>query len=168
MGSHAQSSYHSLSEQLGVGIAHTMKLSDVNTFTPTARVDYTTVHNNGYTESGAGSLDLIVDSSTVNEMIISTDGKFTHNVDEHTILTANLGVGYDALNKQSSIVSAFAGDPTASFTTLGMNPSPWIARGGLGFVHTEKTTEVTLRYDVDASTSHFVGQTVSARFRWSF
>jgi len=168
MGSNAESSYHSLSEQLGVGIAHTMKLSEVTTFTPTARVDYTTVHNNGYTESGAGALDLIVDSSTVNEMIISADGKFTHNLNEKSIVTANLGVGYDALNKQYTIVSAFAGDPTASFTTLGMNPSPWIARGGLGYVHTEKATEVMLRYDVDASTSHFVGQTVSARFRWSF
>jgi outer membrane autotransporter protein len=168
MGSNAQSNYRSLSEQLGVGIAHTMKLSDVTTFTPTARVDYTTVHNNGYTESGAGALDLIVDSSTVNEMIISTDGKFTHNLNEHSIVTANLGVGYDALNKQYAIVSAFAGDPTATFTTLGLNPSPWIARGGLGYVHTEKATEVMLRYDVDASTSHFVGQTVSARFRWSF
>jgi uncharacterized protein with beta-barrel porin domain len=168
MGTTAQSNYHSLSEQLGAGIAYTMKLSEVSTFTPTARVDYTTVHNNGYTESGAGALDLIVDSSTVNEMIISADGKFTHNLNEGSIVTANLGVGYDVLNKQSSIVSAFAGDPTATFTTLGLNPSPWIARGGLGFVRTEKTTEVTLRYDVDASTSHFVGQTVSARFRWSF
>lgn len=48
-------------------------------------------------------------------MIISTDGKFTHNLNENSIVTANLGVGFDALNKQYSIVSAFAGDPTASF-----------------------------------------------------
>ena len=168
MGSTAQSSYHSLSEELGVGIAHTMSISEVTSFTPSLRFDYTTVHNDAYTESGAGALDLKVNRSIVNEMRTSADGKLTHMVDEHIVLTGNLGVGYDSLAKQTSIVSAFAGDSTASFTTKGFSPSPWIARGGLGFVRTDKSTEVALRYDADASTSHFVGQTVSARFRWSF
>jgi hypothetical protein len=101
-------------------------------------------------------------------MLISADGKYTSKLGENSMLTANLGVGYDALNKQSTVVSAFAGDPTASFTTVGLKQSPWMARGGLGYVHTQNTTEITVRYDVDAKSSHFVDQTVSAKFRWSF
>jgi hypothetical protein len=77
-------------------------------------------------------------------------------------------VSYDALAKQNSITSAYAGDAAASFTTLGLNASPWLARGGLGFVRTQNGTEVTLRYDVDARSSHFVDQTVSAKVRWAF
>jgi hypothetical protein len=168
MGTTAQSNYHSLSEHVGVGAAHTLTLSEVTTFTPSVRADYTTVLNNAYTESGAGALNLNVDKSVVNEMLITADGKFTRKVQENTTLTANLGVSYDALAKQNSITSAFAGDATASFTTLGLNASPWLARGGLGFVRTQNGTEVTLRYDVDARTSHLVNQTVSAKVRWSF
>jgi outer membrane autotransporter protein len=168
MGTTAQSNYHSLSEHVGVGAAHTLTLSEVNTFTPSVRADYTTVLNNAYTESGAGALNLNVDKSVVNEMLLTADGKFTRKVQENTTLTANLGVSYDSLAKQNSITSAYAGDALASFTTLGLNASPWMARGGLGFVRTQNGTEVTLRYDVDARTSHLVNQTVSAKVRWAF
>jgi outer membrane autotransporter protein len=168
MGTTAQSNYHSLSEHVGVGVAHTLILSEISTFTPSMRADYTTVLNTAYTETGAGALNLNVDKSVVNEMLLTADGKFTRKVEENTTLTANLGVSYDALAKQNSITSAYAGDAAASFTTLGLNASPWLARGGLGFVRTQNGTEVTLRYDVDARSSHFVDQTVSAKVRWAF
>jgi len=127
------------------------------------------VHNAAYTETGAGGLNLMVNSSKVEELIFSADGKLSHALQDNTQLTANLGVGYDAMAKQASITSVFAGAPMGSFTTLGMNPSPWIARGGAGVVHKLASgMEVSARYDVDARSSGFTNQTVSVKARWAF
>jgi outer membrane autotransporter protein len=141
----------------------------VTTFTPSLRFDYTTVHGDTYSESGAGGLNLNVDKSIVNEMLISVDGKFTRKVGEHFVLTGNAGVGYDTLAKQNSITSAFAGDlSAASFTTPGLSPSRMQPRGGLGFIRTKNDLEVMIRYDVDTRASHFIDQTLSAKCRWLF
>jgi hypothetical protein len=127
------------------------------------------VQNAAYTETGAGGLNLMVASSNVAELILSADGKFTHTLSDSTQLTGNLGVGYDTIAKQASITSAFAGAPTGSFTTLGMNPSPWIGRGGAGVVRKlANGTEISARYDAETRSSGFTNQTVSVKARWGF
>jgi hypothetical protein len=101
-------------------------------------------------------------------MLISADAKLTRKVSEHIVLTGNVGGGYDTLARKNSISSAFAGAPLANFTTPVMNPSHWQARGGLGLIRTQNDKEFMLRYDVNTRASHFIEQTLSAKFRWSF
>ena len=169
MGTTAQSNYNSLSAHLGAGVARTMVMNEATSFTPSVHADYTMVRNDAYTETGAGGLNLMVNSSNVEELILSADGRITHALQDNIQLTGNLGLGYDTMAKQASITSAYAGAPTGSFTTLGMNPSPWLARGGLGVVRKlNNGVEVTARYDVEARTSGFVAQTVSVKARWAF
>jgi outer membrane autotransporter protein len=169
MGTTAQSNYNSLSAHLGAGLARTQTLNEATSFTPSVHVDYSTVHNAAYTETGAGGLNLMVVSSNVAEFIVSADGKFAHTLSDSTQLTGNMGVGYDAMAKQASITSAFAGAPTGSFTTLGMNPSPWIGRAGAGVVRKlANGTEISARYDAETRSSGFTNQTVSVKVRCGF
>jgi outer membrane autotransporter protein len=167
-GSRANSEYNSLSFHLGAGVAHTLKLNEKTSFTPSVRADYTRVRDSSYTETGAGALNLAVGTNTTEEFILSADAKLTHQLQERTLLTANLGAGYDTMNQQASITAAYAGAPSASFTTQGLKPSAWLVRGGLGVVHTAASgLELTARYDVESRES-FINQTVSAKLRWSF
>jgi hypothetical protein len=84
------------------------------------------------------------------------------------LLTANLGGGYDVLNEQAGITSAFAGDPTAAFITNGIKPSPWLARGGIGLVgKPNDTVEVAARYDFEVRDG-FDNQMASVKVRWAF
>ena len=83
-----------------------------------------------------------------------------------TSVLANLGVGYDVLNNNTSITSAFAAEPGTGFTTRGLDSSPWSQRGGLGLIHsTEQGVEVSLRYDTEHSEG-FLNQTASVKLRW--
>jgi outer membrane autotransporter protein len=169
MGTTAQSNYNSLSAHLGAGVARTMPLNETSSFTPSVHVDYTTVHNAAYTETGAGGLNLMVNSSKVDELIVSADGKFLHALQDNTQLSGNVGIGYDTMAKQASITSAFSGAPAGSFTTLGMNPSPWIARGGVGVVRKLISgTEISARYDAETRSSGFTNQTISIKACWGF
>lgn len=167
-GTTAKADYTSLAATFGAGIGRIYKLNDQTSFTPSVRADYRWIKDQGYTETGAGALNLGVNGRTTDELILAVDGKITHELKPGTTLTANLGLGYDVLNEQSSITAAFAGAPGAAFVTRGLDPSPWMIRGGLGIVSTTQSgMEVTARYDLEHR-SDFLNQTASVKLRWAF
>lgn len=167
-GTTAKADYHSLTATLGGGIGRNYKFSEQTTFTPSVRTDYTWIKDQGYTETGAGALNLNVQGRSTDELILAIDGKVTHQYSSGTTATANLGVGYDVLNKQASVTAVFAGAPTAAFTTNGLDPSPWMLRGGLGFVsNTQSGMEISARYDAEYR-KDFLNQTASVKLRWAF
>lgn len=164
----AASNYTTQTAHAGIGIGKSWVLSDANTFTPSARVDYTRMRDAAYVETGAGALNLNVNARTTDELVFSGDGKFSHKLNDSSTLATNVGLGYDAAAKAASVVAAFAGAQGAAFTTTSMTPSPWIVRGGLGYIHSVKNgPEVTARYDIEHRTG-FNNQTVSAKLRWMF
>ena len=138
------------------------------TFTPSVRADYTWIKDESYSETGAGALNLNVDSRSTDQLILSAGGKLTHTLESQTKLDAYLGVGYDVINDEALITSVFAGGPGASFVTYGIDPSPWIGRAGLGLVHTlQSGMELSARYDTEFR-QDFTNQTASIKARWSF
>jgi outer membrane autotransporter protein len=166
--SRADSSYNSWSGHVGTGLAHTMTLSEKTAFTPSIRADYSYIRSNSYRENGAGVLNLNVDQATNEAFVVGIDGKVSHAINAKVALVANLGVGYDLINDQASLTSAFAGAPTVAFTTKGIDPSPWLARGGFGIVgRVSETTEISARYDFEVRDS-FDNQTASVKVRWAF
>ena len=164
----ASSSYDSWSAHLGAGVSRAYKLNPQTTFIPTLRADYSRIRADGYTESGGPApLLLNVQAETADELILAADAKFNHAMNESTTLFANLGAGYDTLSESASLTSTLAGGG-AAFTTQGIDPSPWLARGGLGFtMKTGAAMEVTARYDIEAR-SDFTNQTASIRVNMPF
>ena len=168
MGQTANSSYDTFTAHAGVGIGHIMPLSSATTFVPSAWVDYTSIHDQSYSETGAGVFNLSVGAHTTQQLILSADGKLVHNLDNSTKFIANAGVGYDTLAKRASVTATFAGAPGMAFDTVGLSPSPWMLHGGIGFVKTVANgMEITAHYDVEGQTG-FINQTVSAKLRWAF
>jgi outer membrane autotransporter protein len=165
LGETAKADYNSLVATAGVGLGRTFKLNESTDFTPSVRTDYTWIKDEGYTEKGS-SANLKVDSRSTDELILGLDGKLSHEFMPGTSVTANLGVGYDALNSQSSITASFAGAPGAGFTTHGLEPSPWLQRAGLGLTtNSDNGVEISLRYDAEHRES-FLNQTASVKLRW--
>lgn len=163
----ALSDYSSGSFHVGAGIGRSIPMSDVTSFTPSFRADYTSIRDKGYVETGAGALNLIVNGKTADELILSVDGKVIHKVSDSGSVIGNLGLGYDLNAKQNAITASFAGGG-AAFTTTGINPSATLVRGGVGYVaNTAGGVEITARYDLEAR-SGFTGQTASVKARWAF
>ncbi|NMQ26742.1 autotransporter outer membrane beta-barrel domain-containing protein [Candidatus Accumulibacter phosphatis] len=163
----ASSHYDNWNAHVGVGLSRDYPLSSATTVTPSARADYVYFRDDGYSESGAGPLDLIVKPQTLEQFVLFANAKLTHALDEKTSLLANLGAGYDTMARQASIVSAFAGGG-AQFTTRGLDLAPWIARGGVGLVvSNSKAIELALRYDFEARES-YINNTASVRFQMPF
>jgi outer membrane autotransporter protein len=164
----AKAGYDGYNVHAGLGIGHNMRLSEQLTFVPSARADYTWISTDAYHEKGAGALNLDVDSNDSEELLLSIDGKLNYSLSEATVISANIGAGYDVIDEDSAITSTYAGAPGAAFRTPGMDMEPWLARAGLGLTHTlAGGTEVSLRYDAEAR-SDFTNQGASLKARWAF
>jgi outer membrane autotransporter protein len=151
-----------------VGLGRVIPFSPQTNVTPSVRVDYTQMRTPGYTETGAGPLNLIVEGSTYKEFLVTADAKASHGIGEHLKLVGNLSAGYDFLNKRAKTASAFTGGGPV-FVTEGMEVSPWIYRAGIGLIYDDKRgMEYTARYDAETRSSGYLNQTISAKLRWAF
>ncbi len=163
----ASSNYDSWNAHAGAGLSRDYLLSPATTVTPSLRADYVYFRADGYSETGAGALNLIVKPQTLEQFVLFGNAKLTQALTPNTTLIANLGAGYDTMARQTSIVSAFAGGG-AQFTTRGLDLAPWIVRGGIGLVvNDSKAMELALRYDFEARES-YINNTASVRLQMPF
>ena len=168
MGSTAKSSYTSHIAHAGIALSHDYVISDATTLTPALRADYSWIRDEGYREKGADALNLDVDSRTTDSLILGLDGELVHAFDARLQATAKLGVGYDVLNEQASITSAYAGAPGLGFVTEGLEPSPWLARAGLGLSYrVSDSAELSANYDAEYR-EDFLSHSASLTARWAF
>ncbi len=164
----AKGDFNSYSLHAATGIGRIIKVGDSTTFTPSARLDYTIINNESYTESEAGALNLRVKSQTTDQLIPALEVKFNHKIDSAFSLTANGGVGYDVLSEQNSVTSSYVGGG-AAFVTDGLESSPWLFRSGAGVTYNvSDSLDLNLRYDREDRGSDFDAQTVSLKARMPF
>lgn len=164
----AESSHASYSAHVGAGLSKQFVLNATTTVAPSIRADYTWLRDDSYRESGAGSLNLDVDSNTTEAFVLMAEGRIRHALSERSQLDANLGIGYDLVNDRSSIVSTYAGAPGQSFATRGIDQSPWIVSGGIGYtMQANRNTQITLRYDAEGR-DDYLNQTASVKANWAF
>jgi len=163
----AKSDYDSWSANAGVAFARSMPIDDVTTFTPSIRADYARIRSDSYHEKGS-PLSLNVEKDTREELILGVDGKLSRAMNDTTTVMANLGIGYDVINDRVGLTSVFAGAPGLAFETKGIDPSPWLLRGGLGLaVNASETLQISARYDFEVR-NDFDNQTASVKARWAF
>ena len=164
----ADGDYNSYSFNIGTGIGRVYDIGQRTTFAPAARLDYNFIHNESYTETGAGGLSLDVKSQNADQLIPAVSAKVIHKLDKSFEVSANAGVGYDLLNDRNSVTSSYVGGG-ASFVTEGLESSPWIVRSGLGLTYKPSDSyDVTVRYDREDRGSSFDNQTASVKLRVPF
>ena len=168
MGTTANSSYDSYSSHVGLGLNHHLRVSERFTFIPLIRTDYIGVMSNAYTESGAGPLNLNVSQQNYNQWLMTTGAKAEYALPNRLKLVGNLTAGYNVINQQVQVTSAFVGGG-GSFVTNGLSLSPWLYGAGLGLVgKTKDNVELSIRYDLQSSSSGYFNQIASARIRFFF
>lgn len=168
VGPNANGQYNSYAGCAGVGLRKQLALGANTSITPTFRIDYLTVQSDAYTESGGGNLSLNVSSQSYNTLYSSVSLRINHQLSDGLTVFGNLGAGYNALDTQAKLTSAFVGGGSA-FQTTGLSVSPWMFDAGLGLGGAvNENLQLSLRYDTSFSASSFVGQMVSAQARFLF
>ncbi|WP_168190871.1 autotransporter outer membrane beta-barrel domain-containing protein [Aquitalea aquatilis] len=146
----ANSSYDSTVFSVGTGIQRSYQLTSSLAFTPELRADYNTIRDSSYNESGAGALNLQVDSRTSEQLTFGLKGKFDYNSGGKTTLFTTVGAGYDAIRANANVTSAYAGASNLSFTTSGAKAPRWSEQVGVGVSQKLNSGwELTGQYDVE-------------------
>ena len=114
MGSTAFASYRSTTGHAGIGIKRLIPLRAGLTLLPTLRLDYGQVGAGAYRETGAGGLDLNVESQTYRELMVQAGLKGVYRIGSNVSLVAEAGLGYNTIRDGLQITAAFAGGATAS------------------------------------------------------
>lgn len=164
----AHGDYGTWSAHAGASLSKAIALGANDALVPALRIDYTQLRSQAYTETGAGALDLNVDSQTSRALVVGVDGRYIHAWGEHSQIEAGIGVGYDTINDAGDLVAAYAGVPGQAFTVAGIGHSPWVLRGGVGYTYkTGQGMDVSLRYDAQGR-SGYLNQLASIKATWSF
>jgi outer membrane autotransporter protein len=124
------------------------------TLAPFARLQGSSVTQNGFTESGAQSLNLNVQQQTTNSLrtLFGLDlaGSVPMGADRTLDLGLRLGWQHEFASTQRPITAALSGAPFAAFTVYGATPQPDSAVVSLRAATTiAASTQIYLRYDGD-------------------
>ena len=165
MGSTALADYSSYTTHAGVDLRKTVTMGPALKLIPSLGVHAAQVSAESYSETGAGALNLQVDSQIYRELTVTAGVKGALRIASHLQLNAHAGVGYNALADQAYVTASYAGDGN-SFVTYGLDPSPWLYSAGIGLTTAgTDALDLSLRYDIQASPTGLLSQSASVSLR---
>lgn len=101
-------------------------------------------------------------------LVTSADLRLDHQFTDKFRASVNVGAGYNILNNQVQVTSAYQGGG-AAFTTKGLQVSPWQYNAGLGLTgRIQKDVEVNVRYDTQFTSTGYSNQMVSGKVKFFF
>ena len=161
----AVADYRSYTGHAGVAVKQLIPVQPGFSVLPSLRLDYAQVQADAYDESGAGGLNLKVDSQRYRELMLSAGVKGAYRIADRIWLTADGAAGYNLLNNRLQISAAFAagGD---SFVTTAFSQSPWLYSAGIGLASRgTDDLDLSVRYGLQTAPSGFLNQTGSFALR---
>ena len=139
--------------------------------TPRGELSWTRISTDGYTETGAGNLNLIVNSADSDLVTVGAGVDLAtriENADGVTVPRISLMANYDLTNDRAESTSTFTGGGSA-FTTQGIDPEKFGMALGLGvdFESNDDETVFSLDYNGDFKSgfdSHMASITLRKNF----
>ncbi len=163
----AKSEYDGWQFQLHSDLARHIQLSEKTAITPYIGASYRYIDVNGYRESGAGALNLIVKDDSFDSLVVSAGVRHQYSATNHLSLITELGLGYDLMADQSNLTSSYAGGG-AQFTTEGIKPAALTYDAAIGVQYKlENGTNINAKYSVNGR-EHFKQGTFKLNARWMF
>jgi outer membrane autotransporter protein len=150
--------------------------ADGFTLTPFASLQYTYMNLRGYTETGAGDIDLIVRPQTYRFLESGLGTKLSHrfDTDDGTAVLPEVHFKwlYEIENPTASDTAAFTATGSSQFTTPGLKPAANTFDVGAGITLLScgcgrRSWSVAAVYDYYWRTDDYSAQAVMLKFRWS-
>lgn len=136
LGGQARADYASHVATFGSSLSQRLEVGQSTQLTPSLRLDYNHIRDEGYRERGSANLApmlLEVQARQSDQLIAGLDTRLDHRLGESgAALRVSVGVGYDLINSDNPQLARFSGAPETAFETSANSASPWLARASLG------------------------------------
>jgi uncharacterized protein with beta-barrel porin domain len=168
-GDTATSDYTSKTASLDLKLARNIKLTDKFTLQPMLEGTYRHFTSPSYSESGAGALNLNVESFSSTELIVGGGAIAYYQLDEDSKLVGNVNVGYDLHDKQQSVTASYQGASGVSYDTNGIDNGPWSYDVGFGYERDiYELSNINVSFNRTGEGSDFTNNTVSMKYVLKF
>ncbi len=168
-GSTATSDYTANVASLDLKLMRDYTVNEKLLLQPIVETTYRYFKTPGYSESGAGALNLSTDASTTTELIAGVGTLAHYKLDQDSKLTGNINVGYDLHDKQQSVTSSFQGASSVSFDTDGIDNGRWSYDVGFGYERDiDESSNINVSYNKTGEGSDFSNNTISAKYLMKF
>lgn len=167
IGRTAQAKYDGDAWHLAVGVSKAYAMNAETTMRPMVALDWRSFKARGYTETGAGALNLQVNAQTAQEAILKVGAQVQQQITPQTQWLARAALGYDLRDQNNAVTARFTGGGVA-FTTEGLPQSRTLGELGVGIRHqASDSMELVARYDL-LIRKGLRDQTASVRLNWAF
>ena len=155
--------------QLEIEAGYHFLYSDNLVISPNIKANYIHIDKQGYTETGAGALNLQVDKVDSDTLFLGfgADIEWQPIESSSTFLDTYLSLGYDVLSEQNITTATLAGGGSR-FATIGIENDPLLIKSGLGLRFIQNQSFTThIHYDVEVR-DNYMSQMVSAHLEYTF
>ena len=167
-GQTAKADYTSRSFYAQVKAVRYYAINDKLTITPAVEGSYRYFYTPSYSETGAGTNNLNVQSSSTSQLLLGALTKLEYKIDDNTHFVSNVALTYDFQNDASSVNASYQGGG-AVFNTRGIKNSALSYELGIGIARKiNKNMVVDVKYDLYGKGSSFINHAVLAKLKWSF
>lgn len=163
----ANSDFEAQALHLGAEISKDILLGAQTSLRPKAGLDWRHYKADGYTETGADSLNLIAQSQSTQEAILSIGAELSHEVDAKTELFGHIDLGYDLIGDDQAVTAQFTGGG-AAFITPGIDSRRVNGEAGVGVRYRpNEQSEISLQYNL-LTKSGYIDHSANLQFGWKF
>jgi outer membrane autotransporter protein len=136
---------------------------------PLVFATYRNFKSPSYSETGAGALNLDVEKSSSNEMLVGLGTIATYKLNSTDKLIGSLNVGYDLKDDNNSISSSYQGASGVSFETQGIDNGRWSYDAGIGYEKSiDNKNSVSVNYNLQGEGTDYINNVVSANYVLKF
>lgn len=166
---HARADYTSRTASLNLKLIQSYSLRNDLSVHPLVETTYRHYTNPSYSESGAGALNLQVDSFTSTQFVTGGGAILDYKLDKDSKLSTDLRIGYDWHHNAQTVTSSYQGAAGVDFTTSGIDNGGWQYDIGIGY-ETAKLLdgELEFMYNYQAQGSSFRNNVLSAKYTYRF
>jgi hypothetical protein len=162
----AQAKHDGDAWHLGLGVSRTMAMGQ-GTVSPGVALDWRRFKGDGYTETGAGALNLQAASQSAEEAILKMGAQMAQDINARTQWLVRGAVGYDLASQDRGVTTRFTGGGV-SFTTDGLPRSRAVVELGLGMrFRPAENMELIARYELRLRKG-LNDQSATVRLGWAF
>ncbi len=164
----AKADYTSRSFYAQVKAVKYYNINDKLTITPAVEGSYRYFYTPSYSETGAGALNLNVQSSSTSQVLFGVLTKLEYKIDDNTHFMSNIALTYDFNNDASSVNASYQGGG-AIFNTAGIKNSALSYELGLGIARKiNKNMVIDVKYDLYGKGNDFINHAILAKLKWNF
>lgn len=165
----ASAKYDSKTVTIDLKLLRDYKINDDLLFQPMVSATYRYFSSPSYSETGAGALNLDVQSFSSTQLLTGIGTMAHYKIDDNSKIIANANIDYDFHHKTQTITSSYQGAAGVTFDTDGIDNGRWSYDVGVGYENQiDELSNINFSYNYQGKGKDYSNNVISLKYTYKF